>query len=123
MENLKAKGWFRSRTKPIRWLIICFSVPLVWSAVLGVAGIATGALTVSSPGSRFGAATLIIHFPALVVFGSLAPGAPMGAGDDGGFEVMMLEFVTLPSCLFYGFAGWLVAGILRMIKTRRDKWP
>jgi hypothetical protein len=101
-------------------MIICFTAPLLWSLVIGAAGVAIGAQKVTSPGSRFVGAALVIHFPALVVLGNISPAAPMGAGDDGGFEVMMLELVTLPSCLFYGFIGWLTAEILQMIKKSRE---
>ncbi len=90
--------------------------------MLGLAGVVIGTNTLSSSGMRLVGAALIIHFPALVIFGSFAP-APMGVHDNGGFEVMMLELVTLPSCLFYGFSGWLAASIFEMIKTRRDRWP
>ena len=56
------------------------------------------------------AVALFVHLPAIIVFGQLGllPFSP-GGEDSGGIEIIMLGIVTLPSCLFYGCVGWLLA--------------
>jgi len=60
------------------------------------------------------AVALFVHLPAIIVFGRLGllPFGP-GGDDSGGTEVIMLGVVTLPSCLFYGFIGWLLAKAMK----------
>jgi hypothetical protein len=45
----------------------------------------------------------------------VTPAASMGAGNDGGFEVLLLMVLTLPSCLLYGVIGWLLGQLRRSI--------
>jgi len=88
---------------------------LVWSILLGVPGLIIGATNVNSIGAVLIAVALFIHVPAIVVCGRLGlfPFSP-GGDDSGGIEILMLGIVTLPSCLFYGCVGWLLAKATEM---------
>jgi len=83
-------------------------VPLMWSLLFGIIGAAAGTQKVDSAGSWFIGIALLPHFPAIFVLGSICPALPMGAGDDGAFEVALLTVLTIPSCLFYGAVAWMI---------------
>ena len=114
MASSKLIGWFRSCGQPLRYFLVCFLVPLIWSALLGVSSLIVGAAKVNSLGSVLVAVALFVHLPTIMVFGRLGllPFSP-GGDDSGGIEVMTLGVVTLPSCLFYGFLGWLLANAMK----------
>ena len=82
---------------------------------MGGPGLVVGATNVNSFGAVLVAVALFVHLPAIIVFGQLGllPFSP-GGDDSGGIEIMMLGIVTLPSCLFYGCVGWLLAKAMEM---------
>jgi hypothetical protein len=80
----------------------------MWSLLFGIIGAAAGADKFDSPGSRIMGIALLPHFPVIFVLASICPALPMGAGDDGAFEVMLLTVLTIPSCLLYGGVAWMI---------------
>lgn len=90
------------------YLLIGVFVPFVWSSLFGLVGWSLGTDKLHSPGMVFIGIALLPHIPLLVVASIVAPHLPMGAGEEGSFEVLLLVVLTVPSCLFYGFIGWVI---------------
>ena len=115
MATIRLIGWFRSRSRHFRYFLVGFFAPLIWSVLLGVPGLVIGATNINSIGAVLIAVALFVHLPAIIVFGRLGllPFSP-GGDDSGVIEILMLGIVTLPSCLFYGCLGWLLAKAMEM---------
>ena len=96
-------------------MLVGLCAPLLWSVVLGLIGTLLGTEKLDSPGSKIIGIALLPHLPVLIPLAFISPAMPMGAGNDGGFEVMLLTVLTLPSCLFYGVIGWLLGQLRRSI--------
>lgn len=86
----------------------CVSIPIGLSLLLAVIGLSLGTDKIDSPGMIWVNGGLMFHLPTILVTFIIFPGLPMGAGEDGSFEVSLLFFCMIPSAALYLAVGWFI---------------